>query len=545
MRSAATVLQAAYRGRQARKEVVRQHQAATVIQSVFRKHREEVKFQAMRLSTIIIQRYYRSCVLQRQEKEKFLKLKRSTTTLQAAFRGWCVRREISRQHQAAIAIQLCWRCSVQRRIFQRKREAAVMLQRRIRAVQRGRVDRDNYIRMRQAAVMLQTHCRAWIAGRQVREAAKAGRRLRFTSAVFHHLSAMKIQRALRAHWALESAKRQIHSVITIQRWVRSRQQRRRFLEDRRKVVVAQRATKRWLARRHKAASVIQEAVRKFLLLKRQKRIQQGIVKAQALWRGHRSRQLNDNPKVMKLRHRLRQVSAGVREEDKLCNKTSSALDYLLRYKHFSYILEALKNLETATRLSPECCERLVESGATNVIFTLIRCCNRSVPCMDVITFSIQILLNLSKYHKTIEAVYSVENSVETLLDLLQRYREKAGDKVAEKGGSIFTKACFLLALLLQDKHRAVVMKLPKSLDRIRSIYRLTARKHKLDAERTVMKQKMNASINGSFYIQATPRKSRPPPKFAPDWVLRKDKLKDIVDPLRAIQMVADTLSIAL
>lgn len=46
--------------------------------------------------------------------------------------------------------------------------------------------------------------------------------------------------------------------------------------------------------------------------------------------------------------------------------------------------------------------------------------------------------------------------METLLDLLQRYREKAGDKVAEKGGSIFTKACFLLALLLQDKHRAVV-----------------------------------------------------------------------------------------
>lgn len=46
--------------------------------------------------------------------------------------------------------------------------------------------------------------------------------------------------------------------------------------------------------------------------------------------------------------------------------------------------------------------------------------------------------------------------METLLDLLQRYREKAGDKVAEKGGSIFTKACFLLALLLQDERRAEV-----------------------------------------------------------------------------------------
>lgn len=43
-----------------------------------------------------------------------------------------------------------------------------------------------------------------------------------------------------------------------------------------------------------------------------------------------------------------------------------------------------------------------------------------------------------------------------LLDLMQKYREKAGDKVSEKGGSIFTKACFLLALLLQDRHRAAV-----------------------------------------------------------------------------------------
>ncbi len=32
-------------------------------------------------------------------------------------------------------------------------------------------------------------------------------------------------------------------------------------------------------------------------------------------------------------------------------------------------------------------------------------------------------------------------------------------------------------------------------------------------------------------------------RFAPDWVLRRDKLKDIVDPLRAIQMLANTLAI--
>lgn len=76
-----------------------------------------------------------------------------------------------------------------------------------------------------------------------------------------------------------------------------------------------------------------------------------LLSLQALWRGHRSRRLNDDAKLQKIRHRLRKVSAGVQEEDKLCNKTSSALDYLLRYKHFSYILEALRKLGKSSLVS--------------------------------------------------------------------------------------------------------------------------------------------------------------------------------------------------
>lgn len=446
---------------------------------------------------------------------------------------------------AAVVIQSQWRGFVQRRQFLKKKETVLKMQRHVRAVQLGNRQRQDYIRQRHSAITLQRHWRLWISKKREQEAAQAERRVRFTAAIFYHLHAIKIQRALRVHWALCSAKKQIHSVLTIQRWVRGWFQRRRYLEERRRVVLVQTTVRRWFHRRQRAASVLQRATRTFLLRRRQARVQRGIIKAQALWRGHRCRRLN-HAQVVGLRRRLLSVTAAARDEDRLCNKTTTALDHLLKYRQFSYILQALRNLETATRLSPECCERLVESGATNTIFTLIRCCNRSIHCMEVISLSIQILLNLSKYHKTIEAVYQVDSSVETLLDLLQRYREKAGDKVAEKGGSIFTKACFLLALLLQDKQRAEeVTKIPKATERLQSIYKLTFRKQQLDKQRTVVKQKMNASINGSFFIAATPRKSRPAPKFAPDWVLSKHRLKDIVDPLRAIQMVAETLSIVL
>uniref|UniRef100_A0A8C6UY95 Abnormal spindle microtubule assembly n=1 Tax=Neogobius melanostomus TaxID=47308 RepID=A0A8C6UY95_9GOBI len=517
VRKAAVVLQAVFRGHQVRKELGKRHKAATAIQSAFRRHCEECQYKALRLAVIIIQRRYRALVIQKQQRVEFLQSRRCAIVLQAAFRGYRVRKRLSKMHRAATVIQANFRRCKQETVFKKQCWAACVLQQRLRAQKQMKAEARHYRKQREAVAVLQAAYRGMKARENVRKM---------------HRAASLMQRTYKTYCQRKQYLAVKASVVAVQRRYRA-------------TVAAKKQNKqRWLDRRQRAACVIQQAARKFLHLRRQKKIQQGIIKAQALWRGHRSRRLNDDAKVVKLRQRLRTVTAGVREEDKLCNKTTAALEYLLRYKHFSDILEALKNLETATRLSPKCCERLVESGATTTIFTLIRSCNRSIPCMDVVTLSIQILLNLSKYNKTIEAVYSVDSSVETLLDLLQRYREKAGDKVAEKGGSIFTKACFLLALLLQDKHRAVdVMRMPKAIERLQSIYRLTARKHKMDAERTVVKHKMSASLNGSFFIQATPRKTRP--AFVPDWVLRKDKLKDIVDPLRAIQMVAETMSIVL
>lgn len=52
--------------------------------------------------------------------------------------------------------------------------------------------------------------------------------------------------------------------------------------------------------------------------------------------------------------------------------------------------------EVVTRLSPLCCENMAESGAISTIFVVIRSCNRSVPCMEVVGYAVQVLLNVAK-----------------------------------------------------------------------------------------------------------------------------------------------------
>ncbi|XP_007443165.1 abnormal spindle-like microcephaly-associated protein homolog, partial [Python bivittatus] len=265
----------------------------------------------------------------------------------------------------------------------------------------------------------------------------------------------------------------------------------------------------------------------------------------ALWRGYSWRKKTDTEETRSLRDSLIIANKESKEEKKLCNRTAVAIDYLLKYKDFSHVLAALKDLEVVTRLSPVCCENMAQSKAVSTIFTLIRSCNRSVPSMDVIRYSVQVLLNLSKYERTTDAVYTVENSIGTLLDLLQMYRERAGDKTSEKGGSIFTKTCCLFAHLSKDSRRASeIRNNHKVVACLRRLFKLIARKHQMDVQRMLAKQKLDAYINGQSSIPVLPVKTKIVSRQRPDWDLKKDNIREIVDPLQAIEMVMNTLGIS-
>ncbi|XP_062607577.1 abnormal spindle-like microcephaly-associated protein homolog [Saccostrea cucullata] len=242
---------------------------------------------------------------------------------------------------------------------------------------------------------------------------------------------------------------------------------------------------------------------------------------------------NKCKKVARVRQRVVEAQRSATDDKKLGNRTESALDYLLQYKQLSHLLEALVHLDVATRLSPACCERLVEVNAVSVIYTLISSCNRSQPHMEVIKMAVSILLNLAKYDRTLPYVF-MDEALNILLDLMQIYREK---------GLIFNRTCTLVGILGRDEcRRKIILSQPRVTERLQSLYKLTARKYKLHENQQMRQAKLNASkaMNYTLPIRATPHKL---PKIRPDWVLHRGSLHNIDNPMQAISVVIDSLHI--
>lgn len=518
---AACKIQAWYRCWKARKEYLAILKAVKTIQACFCTKLERTRFLNVRASAIIIQRKWRARLSGRRAREHFLMMKR---------------------HRAACLIQTNFRGYKARQLFCQQKSAALTIQRHVRAWKSGKSERTKFVELRKSTVALQALVRGWLVRKRILEQRASTRLLHFTAAAYHHLSALRIQRAYRRRLAVKNAEKHVNSVICIQRWFRARLQLQKFMHIYHSIIKIQHEVQERKRKQNRAASVIQKAVRRFLVRKKQEKFSNGIIKIQALWRGYSWRKKNDCTKIKAIRTSLQMINGEIREESKLYRRTAVALHHLLTYKHLSAILEALKHLEVVTRLSPRCCENMAQSGAISEIFVLIRSCNRSVPCMEVISYAVQVLLNVAKYEKTTSAVYDVENCVDTLLELLQMYREKPGDKVADKSGSIFTKTCCLLAVLLKTTNRASdVRNRSRVVDYVYSLYKLTARKHRMNTERIHYKQNKNSSISTSF-IPETPVRTRVVSRLKPGWVLRRDNM-EITSPLQAIRMVMDTLGI--
>ncbi|XP_046339131.2 abnormal spindle-like microcephaly-associated protein homolog isoform X2 [Haliotis rufescens] len=489
-----------------RRVVARRRRAVGVIQRSYRKYRHTLELKRQKSATLI-QRAYK-----RHRHSLELKRQRSATIIQSTFRMHCIRKTFRQTCQAAILIESSWRGYMVRRTFRKtlqKHRAAVCLQRSYRGY-KARVHLQKLQAERKAQLEMYAQ-RARV-----------------------HLAAVRIQTWYRQCLMLRQARQRIASVVCIQRRVRAFLVRLHYVKLHESTVLLQRRCRQWLASRQRSAVVIQRAVRHWLVRQRQHQLHRQVARIQAVWRGYRARKSITCKKIRRARARCHEASQNATEDKKLGNRTTSALDYLLEYKSLSHILEALMHLDVATRLSPRCCQRLVEVHAVHVIYRLIRSCNRSLPHMELIKYSVNILLNLAKYDKTVNAVHDVE-STDILVDLMQIYREK--------GSAIFAKTCSLLGILALDPHRRQeILQQTKLMEKIRSIQSLVARKNKVDERHKIVQAKMAAtrSFNSTLPLP-TPVKRR---RIRPEWTLKRDSLHALSDPLPAINFVLENLHLS-
>ncbi|XP_061198146.1 abnormal spindle-like microcephaly-associated protein homolog [Saccostrea echinata] len=238
LRQAAVTMQSFYRGIQVREMLLLKQESARRIQSWYRGRKQYILYTELRKSVLICQKTYRACRLAQSDQKKFLVLKGAALTIQAVYKGYKTRCMYQKMKQAIVLLQSGSRGFLERKRLKELHKAATMIQRVLR-------NRMNIKLFKQQEKVRQTYL------------------LQFTRKVEIHLKATVIQRRYRKHASLCEAKKQLHSALIIQNWIKGRLCRIRFLKLKRSVHVIETAALQWIRISHdkekkQAATKIQE-----------------------------------------------------------------------------------------------------------------------------------------------------------------------------------------------------------------------------------------------------------------------------------------------
>jgi hypothetical protein len=103
---------------------------------------------------------------------------------------------------------------------------------------------------------------------------------------------------------------------------------------------------------------------------------------------------------------------------------------------------AVKTLEVATRLSEDCCQQMAcHDGQRPLIqlVSLMNRCNRSFPHMEVVSTTLDVLINIGRVQSTRESLATVPRLLPDLFQAMLVFKDSSPQ--------IFGKACALLQLL--------------------------------------------------------------------------------------------------
>ena len=412
------------------------------------------------------------------------------------------------QTHAAMTLQAFWRGYAAQRLRVRTIYGLIVLQSRV----RGGISRSVYRqRQHQAAVVVKqgravnTVWKWWRARRAinafravVEQAVSTHRAETARNNVLAATAAIVLQAVVRGHrsrrmvslrrQALEDVEMQRLETEELSRIAAAQEAERMQLEGMESERIAQEVENI----RTRAVSTIARWFRALRPLLRCRKLSRGFRRLQAMVRARRVRAHN-NAKVNAALKRIQLAEQRALADPslRLGKQTQMALHTLQSCsgKMISAFLKACQTLELSTQLSHRCSRAFAEAGASKVLFTLIRSCNRSTPHQELLKHALVVLLHVARHHDLAAAVASPE-AADTLIDLMQMFRDKK---------SIFGKAsellCRLIAASKEIRATCTSVEYKKRLD---GILHIVERKHRLEAKVATIQTNSSTRASLSF-----------------------------------------------
>eukprot|EP00939_MAST-03C_sp_MAST-3C-sp1_P005132 g5132.t1 len=439
-RMSAITLQRMTRGSSARREYLLMRRCATKLQATHRMILQRNEFNRMRSSAIVLQSIARMLYAQRD----FDLRRENAVQIQSYVRMCSARRSFTRTVRGVVKLQSLARI-LQRKRYCRLKVAAVTLQSLVRMAFTRK--RFTFLRAKRAAITIQRTVRMYRARRTFVQNMEIIRRMQRAVRSFFakkrwaemEQKATRIEAVTRGFIARKRYRAVLRATVCIQSTYQMTKQRRRYVRAIKACICIQRCAKAFVQRRFRAAvenarlvklrdirvRIAKRTLRNFYYIAKKKmavlKILRATVLLQAVARGHITR-VHTSKKIYEHRERIRQAAARATEALRLGNVTMAALADLTSYKQISQVKRAIDALETATRLSRECCARFANHGAKEgssavvIIYNLLTTLNRSEPHMNLRATAIKVLKNVARWKSLIAVVHAHENWDGILID---------------------------------------------------------------------------------------------------------------------------------
>ena len=438
---AATTIQAAFRCFVQRKRFSDICKKIVILQSVARMWIQKKKYHSLLAkrneSAITVQKYWKGFIAMK----KYQKYVQSVILIQSLIRRHQAQQQLAQmkiQQKAAIKIQCFFKMTKARSLLCQlkteetkhqqniKNEAALLIQ----STFRGYKQRKEYQRVYGMIVLLQSMTRKFLAQKRVNSIKQLKTKMENRQ---RQQAAIIIQRCFRSFKVFRDMQRNQAALViqaAVHRWMVRLKLAREEKRRKASALLLQRVLQGWTVRRH------------FLEQKR------AATLIKAAWKGYKLRMALKKEAIAKqlavVQRRVSEAHRNATEDQKLCNRTAFALDYLYTYKDMARLIESLNNLNVTLRYSTNCCLRLFEAEAKAllILMDILNGLNRSVPHLEVMSIILDILISLAEYEETRSKLVGIDLVFPSVIATMGK---------GEKNAEVFGKGCSLLWRLASTK----------------------------------------------------------------------------------------------